>query len=57
MYNRFNLGFKLKATGYGSGHIQSHSTSLIADWPLFGLDTNPDGSVYKPGSLYIEAVK
>ena len=57
MYDCVNLTVKLNAAGYSAVHIQNHTTSLIDDWPLFGLDTNQDGSVYKPGSLYIEAVK
>ncbi|RPJ79076.1 MAG: hypothetical protein EHM20_02330 [Alphaproteobacteria bacterium] len=31
--------------------------SKIEDWAGFGLDVNPDGTIYKPGSLYVEAVK
>jgi len=31
--------------------------SYIPDWASFNLDTEPDGTVYKPDSLYIEAIK
>ncbi|MCM1983016.1 hypothetical protein [Lyngbya confervoides] len=31
--------------------------SYIADWSSFNLDTEPDGSIYKPDSFYIEAVR
>jgi hypothetical protein len=31
--------------------------SYIPDWPEFNLDTEPDGSVYKPDSLFMEAIK
>lgn len=31
--------------------------SRIPNWPEFNLDIDPDGSVYKPNSLIIEAVK
>jgi hypothetical protein len=31
--------------------------SYITNWTSFNLDTEPDGSIYKPDSLYMEAVK
>ena len=33
------------------------SESLIPGWTKFNLDTEADGTVYKPDSMYMEAVK
>jgi hypothetical protein len=37
-------------------HRTAHE-SAIPNWSRFNLDTEPDGSVYKPDSLYLEAIK
>lgn len=57
MYDRFNLKAKLMATGYQSCSLQSYNTSLIPNWNEIGLDLTAEGNPYKPGSLYMEAVK
>lgn len=33
------------------------SESRVANWSGFNLDTEPDGRVYKPDSLYMKAFK
>lgn len=57
MYDRISLAATLKRLGYKDAVLASYNTSRIASWPQYGLDTNPDGSEYAPGSLYMEASK
>lgn len=54
-YDRFTLESKLKRAGYGEVVVHDFRCSGIAGWADYGLDTNPDGTEYAPGSLYIEA--
>lgn len=57
MYDRYSLAGVLRNAGFQDVVTLDHQTSRIADWSSFGLDTEPDGSPYKPGSLYVEAVR
>ncbi|RHW23499.1 methyltransferase domain-containing protein [Nocardioides immobilis] len=57
MYDRVNLSALLLAAGYGEVHQHSHDSSLISDWNDYGLDLDAEGREYRPGSLYMEAVK
>jgi len=57
MYDRHSLGRLLTDAGFRNVQRQSAVSSMIAGWPEFLLDTNPDGSVYKPESLFMEGVK
>jgi hypothetical protein len=57
MYDRFSLEELLRSVGFHAVHQQSHASSLIHDWAAFNLDTDKDGTVYKPGSLCMEAQK
>lgn len=57
MYDRLSLARLLRAAGFGEPVQQSATSSRIPDWTSFNLDTLPDGSVYKPDSLFMEAVK
>lgn len=57
VYDRINLKAKLVNAGYKEVHVQDYNTSLIQDWIDYGLDIDPSGQQYKPGSLYVEALK
>lgn len=57
MYDRYSLRELLSTCGFMNIKQRGASDSNIADWSRFNLDTNPDGSVYKPDSLYMEAIK
>ena len=57
MYDSYSLGRLLTACGFRSVTIRSASESYIPGWPGYNLDTEPDGSVYKPDSLFIEALR
>src|SRR5437868_1556970 len=55
MYDRFSLSRLLEQTGFVDIATADHRSSRIRGWDSFKLDVEPDGSPYKPGSLYIEA--
>jgi SAM-dependent methyltransferase len=55
MYDRFSLGRLLEETGFVEVRPFDAATSQIDEWNSFGLDREPDGTPYKPGSLYLEA--
>jgi predicted SAM-dependent methyltransferase len=57
MYDTYSLGKLLQETGFSSTRRYDANESLIPDWTRFNLDTEPDGTVYKPDSLYMEAQK
>lgn len=56
MYDRINLSTLLLSVGFRSPEVRDHLTSKIPDWDSYGLDLNPDGNEYRPGSLYVEAL-
>ncbi|GAB4550960.1 MAG: hypothetical protein Tsb0014_45380 [Pleurocapsa sp.] len=57
MYDRYSLAKMLEKSGLQNIIQRSATESYIPQWTSFHLDTEPDGSVYKPDSLYIEAIK
>jgi SAM-dependent methyltransferase len=57
MYDHYSLALLLTQAGFQSPVQQTASQSAISCWSRFSLDTEPDGSVYKPDSLYMEALK
>lgn len=57
MYDRITLPELLKKAGFKDINIEQYNTSYISNWNEIGLDLNNDGKEYKPGSLYIEAIK
>jgi SAM-dependent methyltransferase len=57
MYDRYSLGKLLEESCFQNINVENADTSAIENWVDFRLDTEPDGSVYKPDSLYLEAVK
>jgi predicted SAM-dependent methyltransferase len=57
MYDRYSLGLLLKQCSLEGIVKRTASESYINDWSRFNLDTAPDGTVYKPDSLFIEAIK
>ena len=57
MYDRYSLSNLLEDCGLEKVVQRSASDSYLADWRNFNLDTEPDGSVYKPDSLFMEALK
>ncbi len=57
MYDEFSLGRLLKQIGFIDVTRRAAAESVIPAWPGYNLDTNPDGSIYKPDSLFMEARK
>lgn len=56
-YDKYSMGAMLEKAGFRDIQTAGPTQSRIESWPRFNLDVNEDRSVYKPGSLYIEAVK
>ena len=54
MYDRFSLGELLRQAGCDQVQVHSHNSSSVKGWEGFLLDTEPDGTPYKPESLYME---
>jgi SAM-dependent methyltransferase len=57
MYDRYSLARALESVGFAETKQFDPSESRVAIWSGFNLDTEPDGRVYKPDSLYMEAFK
>ncbi len=57
MYDSHSLGILLSESGFSEIQAVSAMQSRIAGWTDFHLDTQPDGSVYKPDSLFMEGIK
>jgi SAM-dependent methyltransferase len=57
MYDQYTLGSLLERAGFHDIRVESAHTSRIAGWSNFRLDTEADGSEYKPGSIYVEATR
>ena len=57
MYDRYSLAKALESTGFAEIKQVGASESRIANWSGFNLDTEPDGSTYKPDSLFMEAIR
>lgn len=57
MYDSFSLGRLLAEVGFVNVEERSAHESLIEAWSSFNLDTNSDGSIYKPDSIYMEALR
>jgi len=57
MYDRYSLLVLLSGCGLKNIKQQTAAESYIPNWAGFNLDTNPDGTIYKPDSLYIEGIK
>lgn len=57
MYDRVTLPIALSAAGFRDIQCVDHTTSAIPGWEGVGLDLADDRGEYKPGSLYVEAVR
>ncbi len=57
MYDRYSLSALLKQCGFQDITQQTAMQSCIPDWVTFHLDSEPDGTPYKPESLYMETRK
>lgn len=57
MYDSYSLAKLIKQCGFTDVLQRTATTSYLENWSSYNLDTEPDGSVYKPDSLFIEAIK
>jgi predicted SAM-dependent methyltransferase len=57
MYDRYSLSRALAEAGFLSPRIVGAAESAIDGWANFHLDTEADGRVYKPDSLFMEATR
>jgi predicted SAM-dependent methyltransferase len=57
MYDRYSLARTLFQSGFQDPTQQTALSSMFPEWGKNNLDIEPDGTVYKPDSLYMEAVK
>lgn len=57
MYDRYSLARLLEQAGFLAPRRRDPAESAIPDWTSYHLDTDPDGSIYKPDSIHMEAVK
>lgn len=55
MYDRYSLGRLLRECGFDDPRQVAADESAIAGWSAYQLDTEADGRVYKPDSLFMEA--
>ncbi|MDO8303316.1 MAG: methyltransferase domain-containing protein, partial [Sedimentisphaerales bacterium] len=56
-YDKFSMTAMLRDAGFKNICSVDASKSRISGWNEFGLDLHGDGTAYKTGSLYMEAVK
>jgi len=57
MYDYYSLGRVLKETGFSDPRRCRPMESQIPNWMQYKLDCEPDGTPYRPNSLYMEALK
>jgi len=57
MYDRWSLNLLLKSCGFFDFKVCKANESEIPNFSNYELDTSPDGSVRKPDSIFVEAIK
>ena len=57
MYDRINLGVLLAGLGFRDPVRQWFETSLIPEWPGYGLEVDAEGHEFRPESMYLEVRK
>lgn len=57
MYDRYSLSELLRAAGFRDPQVVTATESRISGWANYHLDTEPDGGVCKPDSIFVEATK
>ena len=57
MYDRYSLSVLLRKCGFEQIVLRTATESYIPNWDSFNLDTESDGKIYKPDSLFMEAIK
>jgi predicted SAM-dependent methyltransferase len=57
MYDRYSLKRLFVKIGFRDIRLREANESYIGDWSKYCLDTEPDETVYKADSLYMEGIK
>ena len=57
MYDRYSLKLLLENCRFSQIVERTAYNSYITDWARYNLDTESDGAVYKPDSLFMEGIK
>ena len=57
MYDRYSLARLLRQAGFQNLRAMNANESQIPGWTEYQLDTESDGTIYKPDSLFMEATK
>jgi predicted SAM-dependent methyltransferase len=57
MYDRYSLTKLLNETNFTDIVRRTATESYLPNWSSFNLDTETDGGIYKPDSLFMEATK
>ena len=57
MYDRYSLSVLLEKCSFADIVRREATESYVADWARFNLDTEPNGIIYKPDSLFMEGIK
>ncbi len=57
MYDSYSLARLLSAAGFADFRQYAATESRFPGWVDYHLDTEPDGRVYKPDSLFVESIK
>jgi SAM-dependent methyltransferase len=57
MYDAYSLARLLRDTGFHNPQRRGAAESQIPNWVQYCLDNEPDGTAYKPDSMYMEALK
>ncbi len=57
MYDRYSLSQLVTKSGFVQVQDCSADSSYIEGFAAYCLDTEPDGTIYKPDSFFLEAQK
>jgi predicted SAM-dependent methyltransferase len=57
LYDRYSLSELLIKAGFHTTIIRNPFSSNVSNWVSFGLEITPEGEVFKPDSIYMEAQK
>ena len=57
MYDEYSVSYLLSKIGFKQVVRRTPIDSYMPNWNEWNLDTEPDGTVYKPNSIYVEAIK
>ncbi|NJO90143.1 MAG: methyltransferase type 11, partial [Chloroflexia bacterium] len=57
MYDDYSIKAALERSGFRNIKKQSATNSAFSEWAKYNFDLTPEGSVRKPDSIYVEAIK